>query len=208
MRGIITLILTCLLLISSGCIKDSLPGEPLPDTEAFKNEFTREFIKSDEETEDGFYTFESKTKGYKMLFPVNATISTMDYEQIKSSYEALSYSEDVDEEGISYFMTANFEDSSDTNDVQINLEILSNVSGYEGEYNEYTSAEKTIYFGEKRNEEDGYYSYLAYIKSDVFNKAVSLTYNSNCLDGGNSCELPGPGEKEKIKRIVESVEFK
>ncbi|MGD6793957.1 hypothetical protein [Metabacillus indicus] len=208
MRGILTLTLTCLFFISSGCSKNSLPVEPLPNTEAFKNEFTREFMKSDEETEDGFYTFESKTKGYTMLFPVNAVISTMDYEQIKSSYEALSYNEDIDEENISYFMTVNFEDSSDTDDIQINLGILSDVSGYEGDYKEYRSGEKTIYFGEKRNEEDGYYSYIAYIKSDISNKAVSLTYNSNCLDGGNSCELPGSGEKEKINRIVESVEFK
>ncbi|MGP1909421.1 hypothetical protein ACTSEZ_14750 [Metabacillus sp. JX24] len=106
-----------------------------------------------------------------------------------------------------YFMTANFEDSSDTDDIQINLGILSDVSGYEGDYKEYTSGEKTIYFGEERNEEEGYYSYIAYIKSDGSNKAVSLTYNSNCLDGGNSCELPGSEEQEKIKRIVESVEF-
>ncbi|WP_051865550.1 hypothetical protein [Metabacillus indicus] len=208
MRGIITLILTCLLLISSSCSKDSLPRERLPDTEAFKNEFTRGFMASAEETEDGYYTFESKTNGYTMLFPVNATISTMDYEQIKTAYEALSYSEDVDDENISYFMTVNFENSSDTDDIQINLGILSDVSGYEGDYKKYTNADKTIYFGEKRNEEDGYYLYIAYIKSDISNKAVSLTYNSNCLDDGNSCELPGLSEKEKIKRIVESVELK
>ncbi|WP_411334194.1 hypothetical protein ACK1LH_20575 [Metabacillus indicus] len=208
MRGIITLTLTCLLLISSGCSKDSLPGDRLPDTEAFKNEFTREFMKSDEETEDGFYTFESKTKGYTMLFPVNAKISTMDYEQIKSSYEALSYSEEVDKESISYFMTVNFEDSLDTDDIQINLGILSDVSGYEGDYKEYKSSEKTIYFGEKRNEENGYYSYVAYIASDGSNKAVSLNYHSRCTNKETSCELPGPGEKEKINRIVESVEFK
>ncbi|MEK3806748.1 hypothetical protein MHB63_09435 [Bacillus sp. FSL H8-0547] len=207
-KKFIKLNLAIMLIVTAGCGTDSDKTEKqksIPETEAFKNEFTREFMKSTEETVDGFYTFESKTKGYTMLFPVNAIISTMDYEQIKTSYEALSYSEDVDEENISYFMTVNFEDSSDTDDIQI---ILSDVSGYEGEYNEYTRAKKTIYFGEKRNEEDGYYSYIAYIKSDASNKAVSLTYNSNCLDGGNSCELPGPGEREKIKKILESVEFK
>ncbi|MGP1909424.1 hypothetical protein ACTSEZ_14765 [Metabacillus sp. JX24] len=214
MKRILQVYILVLLAVTGGCGMNSEQGSgrvnqnSLPETRAFKDEFTREFMKSTEEAEDGFYTFESKTKGYTMLFPVNAEISTMDYEQIKSSYEALSYSEKVDKENISYFMTVNFEDSSDTDDIQINLGILSDVSGYGGDYKEYTSGEKTIYFGEKRNGEDGYYSYVAYINSDVSDKAVSLNYHSRCLDKGTSCELPGPGEKEKIKRIAESIEFK
>ncbi|WP_203289220.1 hypothetical protein [Metabacillus sp. cB07] len=213
MKKVLLLCLTTMLAFTGGCgmskEKDNgkVEQQSMPETEAFKDEFTREFMKSTEETEEGFYTFESKTRGYTMLFPINAIISTMDYEQIKTAYEALSYSEDVDDENISYFMTVIFENSSDTDDIQINLGILSDVSGYEGDYKKYTSAEKTIYFGEKRNEEDGYYSYIAYIKSDVSNKAVSLTYNSNCLDDGNSCELPGLSEKEKIKKIVDSINF-
>ncbi|KEZ49282.1 hypothetical protein [Metabacillus indicus] len=214
MKRIVQFYILIFLAVTGGCGMNSEQGnervnqESLPETRAFKDEFTREFMKSTEETEDGFYTFKSKTKGYTMLFPVNAEISTMDYEQIKSSYEALSYSEKVHKENISYFMTVNFEDSSDTDDIQINLGILSDVSGYEGDYKEYTSGEKTIYFGEKRNEEDGYYSYAAYVTSDGSNKAVSLNYHSRCLDKGTSCELPGPGEKEKIKRIAESLKFK
>ncbi|MEK3806751.1 hypothetical protein MHB63_09450 [Bacillus sp. FSL H8-0547] len=213
MKRILQFYILIFLAVTGGCGMNSEQGnekvdqESLPETRAFKDEFTRGFMKSTEETEDGFYTFESKTKGYTMLFPVNAKISTMDYEQIKISFEALSYSEKIDKENISYFMTANFEDSSDTDDIQINLEILSDVSGYEGVYKEYTSGEKTIYFGEKRNEEDGYYSHVAYITSDESNKAVSLNYHSRCINKGTSCELPGPGEKEKIKRIAESVEF-
>ncbi|WP_203289226.1 hypothetical protein [Metabacillus sp. cB07] len=214
MKRILQFYILIFLAVTGGCGMNSEQGnerinqESLPETRAFKDEFTREFMKSTEETEEGYYTFKSKTKGYTMLFPINAEISTMDYEQIKSSYEALSYSEKVDKENISYFMTVNFEDSSDTDDIQINLGILSDVSGYEGGYKEYTSGKKTIYFGEKRNEEDGYYSYVAYITSDESNKAVSLNYHSRCLDKGTSCELPGPEEKEKIKKIVESVEFK
>ncbi|MGP1909420.1 hypothetical protein ACTSEZ_14745 [Metabacillus sp. JX24] len=104
-KKFIKLNLAIMLTLTAGCGTDSAgkaeKQEYIPETEAFKNEFTREFMKSTEETVDGFYTFESKTKGYTMLFPVNAIISTMDYEQIKTSYEALSYSEDVDEEDIS-----------------------------------------------------------------------------------------------------------
>jgi len=214
LKRIVQFYILIFLAVTGGCGMNSEQGnervnqESLPETRAFKDEFTREFMKSTEETEDGFYTFESKTKGYTMLFPVDAEISTMDYEQIKRSYEALSYSEKVDKENISYFMTVNFEDSSYTDDIQINLGILSDVSGYEGDYKEYTSSEKTIYFGEKRNEDDGYYSYAAYITSDGSNKAVSLNYHSRCLNKETSCELAGPGEKEKIKRIAESIEFK
>jgi len=63
-------------LILGGCdgmdAKKQNAEEKLPDTIAFQDEFTREFIKSPEEVEDGYYLFESKTGGYTMLFPVNA----------------------------------------------------------------------------------------------------------------------------------------
>ncbi|OHR73236.1 hypothetical protein HMPREF3291_20040 [Bacillus sp. HMSC76G11] len=58
----------------------------MPETEAIIDEFTREFMASSKEVEEGYYTFQSKTKGYTMLFPENAKISSGDYEQIENSY--------------------------------------------------------------------------------------------------------------------------
>ncbi|MEC0665844.1 lipoprotein YvcA, partial [Priestia flexa] len=43
--------------------------EEFPNTRALQDEFTRDMIKSTKETEKGYYTLESKTGVYEMLFP-------------------------------------------------------------------------------------------------------------------------------------------
>ncbi len=76
-KQFIKLNLAFMLTLTAGCGTDSAgkaeKQEFIPKTKAFKDDFTSEFIKSPDETEDGYYTFVSKTKGYTMLFPVNAT---------------------------------------------------------------------------------------------------------------------------------------
>lgn len=64
-------------------IQDADPKD-LPDTIAMQDDFTREFMASAEEIEEGYYLFESKTAGYTMLYPVNSKQSKMSYEKKKT----------------------------------------------------------------------------------------------------------------------------
>ncbi|MGM9949956.1 MAG: hypothetical protein ACI33P_07500 [Lysinibacillus sp.] len=41
---------------------------------ALQDDFTKEFIPSTEEAEEGYYTFESGVGGYTTLYPVNAVM--------------------------------------------------------------------------------------------------------------------------------------
>src|SRR5690625_7923114 len=78
------LLMFLVLLLMGGCknmknnqdLQDADPKD-LPDTIAMQDEFTREFMSSAEEEEEGYYLFESKTGGYTMLYPVNSKQSKM-----------------------------------------------------------------------------------------------------------------------------------
>ncbi|WHZ57784.1 hypothetical protein [Metabacillus hrfriensis] len=214
MKKIIQLSLVLMLIFTGGCgmskekENGKIDASSMADTEAFKDEFTREFLTSNEEVEEGYYTFQSKTKGYTMLFPENAKISSGDYEQIENTYEALSFSENLNEENITYFISTNFEESSHAGNISLNTKILSRVSGYDGEYSKYELNDKTIYFGEKQNNDKGFYSYIAYIKSNNTDKGIRFIYNGRCLDRDQSCELSPSNIRGKIKKITDSIKFK
>ena len=47
----------------------------IPDTIAYKDDFTRKYLNSNKEVIKGFYLFKSMTEGYTMYFPVNAKVS-------------------------------------------------------------------------------------------------------------------------------------
>ena len=56
-----------------------IDAQKLPDTVALQDDFTREFIASPEEVEEGYYLFESKTGGYTMWYPKNAKLDQTFY---------------------------------------------------------------------------------------------------------------------------------
>jgi hypothetical protein len=202
----IILLLTIVLGMTSGCGM-SIDQEPLPESRAFKDEFTREFIKSTEETEEGYYTFESKTKGYTMLFPENGKISMGDYEQIDTSYEALSFAEKIDQDNVTYFITINFEETSHAKNTSMFTKQLSAATGYSGEYTPYKLEDKTIYYGEHTDSDSGLYFYNAYIFSNESDKGIRFVFSGRCIDEPKSCE-PSPSViKDRIKRVTESITF-
>src|SRR5699024_7716541 len=53
--------------------------EDLPNVEAFNDEFTRNFLKSVEETEEEFSPFLAGTGQYKMVFPAGGVIDEIWY---------------------------------------------------------------------------------------------------------------------------------
>ncbi|KPB04291.1 hypothetical protein AAV98_12875, partial [Bacillus sp. CHD6a] len=55
--------------------------EDVPDTVAFQDEFTKDFLQSSEEVVEGHYLFKSRTDGYTVLFPVNASMDKAVYER-------------------------------------------------------------------------------------------------------------------------------
>ncbi|WP_282033610.1 hypothetical protein [Metabacillus indicus] len=213
MKKTILLSLTIMLAFTGGCgmtkEKDNgkVEQQSMPETEAFKDEFTREFMKSTEETEEGYYTFESKTKGYTMLFPRDAIVSTGDYESVKDQFESLSFGEKLIDEKISYFIKVTYEDNSSTRDIDTKLELLSNGAEYKGEYQKVVKGDYIIYLSDDGPKNLEYYYYLAYIKSATSDKAIRFTYFSNCIVEEKSCELVTNKVKERTNFILDSIKF-
>src|SRR5690625_7503619 len=66
-------------------------SETLPKGKAFEDDFTREFIASEKEVEDGYYEFKSKTGMYTMLLLRNAIMTKMVYQILSDTTETLEY---------------------------------------------------------------------------------------------------------------------
>src|SRR5690625_3949211 len=90
-----------LIILLGGCQVDKdetstnpteIDKEDLPDVHAFEDEFTRKFLQSTEETEEGFYPFLSKTKRYKMDFPAGGVIDDRMYSVKENVHEEVTIS--------------------------------------------------------------------------------------------------------------------
>lgn len=185
-----------------------------PQTAAYQDEFTRQFITSQEETEEGYYTFKSITDGYTMLFPVNAIMDGSYYQKRFSEFEIFQIGEINEKENHSYFIIGDYYDRGATWRIDANLSILigSEQSLTPESFEKYTVGKNDVYYAEFRDDinenENGYYwVFLCYVKDQESDKALSLTYNSTCLSETEKCNLNVDEERERAKKIFHSVRF-
>ncbi|MDL4842637.1 hypothetical protein [Aquibacillus rhizosphaerae] len=201
--------LIIIMVILGGC---QLKEAKLPETKAFQDEFTREFMDSTEEVKDGYYLFRSKTEGYTMLFPKNAVISKRSYERNKSPFESITF-EDYSKKENYYFkydvsFTSYGEDS-----IENSLEILSDSLDYSGDFKKITDENKLIYYAKKKqnfeadNRSRTVYFFLSYIVPKGGSVGIEYTYSASCYDELNSvCDVK-PEEEKKALMLMKSVEF-
>ncbi|KEZ48958.1 hypothetical protein [Metabacillus indicus] len=218
-KQFIKLNLAFMLTLTAGCGTDSAgkaeKQEFTPETKAFKDDFTREFIKSPDETEDGYYTFVSKTKGYTMLFPVNATISSAAHDYQEDYFETYNFGESVDEENLSRYFTVTYEDKPSTRDIEFNLELLTEHTGYESEFKEIRALDNVIYYGKGNKElthnETGkkvmFYGYFGYIQSPKDHKGLHFFYQTTCRKADKPCEVNEQVEEERALLMMKSIQF-
>ncbi|MEK3806757.1 hypothetical protein MHB63_09480 [Bacillus sp. FSL H8-0547] len=221
MKKIILLSLTIMLAFTGGCgmtkEKDNgkVDQQSMPETEAFQDEFTREFMKSTEETEEGYYTFESKTKGYTMLFPVNAKIASTAYDSQDDFFETYNFGESVDDKNLSRYITVTYEDKPSTKDIKFNLELLSEHTGYDTDFREIKAGDNIIFYskGKKElthketNKKVKFYSYFAYVQSQKSEKGIQFFYQTTCKKATDSCEIIDKDEEEKALLMMKSINF-
>jgi len=186
--------------------------EKLPDTTAFQDEFTREFIKSPEEMEDGYYLFESKTGGYTMSFPVNAKMDNMYYERNENYFETLIFGESIENENKDYVVEITFSEKGNTEWIESNLELLAASVKYNGDFKKYKNNNNDIYYAEttiKFNEQENgtNFVYLSFVNSRDSYKSIRFAYISKCLSDTQNCILETEKERAIAKKIVDSIIF-
>jgi len=138
--GILFMVLIIILL--GGCQVDKdetstnpseIAKEDLPDVHAFNDTFTRDFLQSTEETEEGFYPFLSKTKKYKMDFPAGGVIDNRMYSVKENVHEEVTISiEDDTGFGMHVIYYSNHTEERLTEDLNRFKKRL----GYDGDFEE------------------------------------------------------------------------
>lgn len=208
--------LVVMTLLLGGCTTNVGDGEKTkestylrPETPAFKDDFTREFMNSTEEVQEGYYRFKSKTDGYTMLFPVNAKMSALEYGLDQDIFESFSFGEQVKGENLAFYYKMTYEDKPITKNIDINLKSLSRYAGYDGDYNTFEYKNKTYYYATdvSKDGETTYYSYLSYIKSNKSDKALSYFVDSTCADNSGNCKMNPKELEEKFLIMMKSVDF-
>ncbi|WP_379751536.1 hypothetical protein [Fictibacillus iocasae] len=178
-------------------------------TKAFQDEYTRDFMKSTKETEEGFYTYESKTGGYSMLFPVNAKLDDMLYVKEKDYFERINFGENT-AENFSYYVRLTYQNKPSMNDLEVQLSILSDEQDYKGRYKE-TNGRKTLikYASEifKTSNGDVAYFTFGFIQSGKNNEqGIKMVYTATCPNEKQKCEI-NQLEEEKAIRLMKSIKF-
>jgi hypothetical protein len=205
------LLLLALILIG-GCEMDSkAQPEKLPDTVAFQDEFTREFMVSPKEVKKGYYLFKSKTGGYTMLYPKNAIMDKMYYEKHENYFEDINFGESNKKENIAYFVRITYENKAITNNIDTNLKLLSNSVNYNGNYTEFQYEDKTFYYAKTEkllsNGKSKAYTFFSYIKSNKSNQGIEFIYGVSCLNFKQKCNIDLTKEEENAKKLIKSIEF-
>ncbi|AQX54703.1 hypothetical protein [Priestia flexa] len=138
--------------------------EELPNTRALQDEFTREMIKSTKEKEKGYYTLESKTGVYEMLFPTGGEIDGIGYTRKGESSEAflagILYNDKTEAQlSVKYTNVL----SNDETGIGYAKELLTNNIGEEMKFDRIDGKEKVTYVAPFTKKNGVLYGYGAYI---------------------------------------------
>jgi len=205
--------LSLVLLLIGGCNQDLEDADPkdLPDTIAMQDDFTREFMASAEEEEEGYYLFESKTGSYTMLYPVNSKQSRSYYEKENDSFEALHFGEGKESANVPYFIQSTYNRGKIADRLSTQFKLLSNATDYDGEYEEIELDDKVIYFAKKsvkvNSDKNNAFDFFGYIKSKDSNQGVRYVYGVTCFDEGDDCDYDFDAIEEEVKQLMMSIEF-
>ena len=131
--------------------------EDLPDVHAFDDTFTRDFLQSTEETEEGFYPFLSKTKKYKMDFPGGGVIDDRMYSVKENVHEEVTVSIE-DDTGISMHVIYFADNTKDL--LKDDLNRFKKRLGYDGDFEEMKQSDRTLYYA--HYERNGFRTYVGY----------------------------------------------
>ena len=177
--------------------------EDLPDVEAFNDEFTRDFLQSVEETEEGFYPFLSGTGKYKMNFPAGGVIDDKMYTNRDNIHEDVPISIEDD---TGFGMSVLYFSDDNKKLLEDNLDAFKTRLGYEGEFEKLEKSNRTIYYANQ--EDDVFRTYAAYILNGKNSGAIEVIYNIDCQDEKEEiCEKNKESDKERALKWIESVEF-
>ena len=182
--------------------------EELPNTRALQDEFTREMIKSTKETEKGYYTLESKTGVYEMLFPAGGGIDGIGYKQNGESSESF-LAGILYEDKSSAELRINYNTilSNDETDIEYAKKFLTKNIGEDMTFERIDVKGKVMYIAPFKMKETGPYGYGAYVHPEEGWEGVEIIYSASCRDKTKPCDPQEETFKKRAYKLISSVEF-
>ncbi|MBN8208901.1 hypothetical protein JI666_09105 [Bacillus sp. NTK071] len=161
---------------------EKVSAEDLPDTRAMQDEFTRSFLKSTEEVEEGYYLFVSGIDRYEMYLPITSIIDERGYstnkgfEQLAIGIEHSSYNIGITIEYISHLKKDNLE---------TNLSLLGSITE-NIDFKKVNQGINDLYYGNFIREED--FGFIAYVQNTKDTGGILISYYIECIESDVSCE--------------------
>ena len=194
---------------SQGESKKATADMKIPDTIAYKDDFTRKYLNSNKEVIKGFYPFNSMTKGYTMQFPVNAKVSQEELALNSDVFETFRFNEVDRKENLVYDYKITYENRPIASNIDLNLALLSRDVGYEGNYEQFDHEGKTYYYAKivKKDKKAITYRYFSYIKSSQSDKAISYVMSFVETDSSENGKPKPEKLEEKFLNMIKSIDF-
>jgi len=177
--------------------------EELPDVHAFDDAFTRKFLQSTEETEEGFYPFLSKTKKYKMDFPGGGVIDDRAYFIKEKGHEEVHISIE-DDTGFGMDVIYYSDDTKEL--LKENLNAFKTRLGYDGGFEKLKQNDRTLYYAHYQGQ--GFDNYIGYVLNGKGDGGIELNLEMDCRDKKKkACKENKQSNKERAIKWMESVQF-
>ena len=196
-----------------------------PNTPAFQDEFTKQFLNAKAETPKGFHLFESWTFKYTILYPENYFMSDGSYyrkkglnsdepdtENVFMRQEGISPKENGMIKGIQLFLKPD-----GNNIIEATMDVmLDKINAPEDtKVEKHKEDDKTVYYVENideyhaEDERTATYFYLYGLIADNKSKqALYFELENACFDSDTKpCEIDFEVEKEMGLKMMKSVEF-
>ena len=222
-RIVVVLVMVIVIIVVASKVWNS---QSMPDTPAFNDDFTKEFLVKDAETPEGYHLFESGTKNYTMLFPENYYMSDGSYyrkkgigsespdtENVYIRQYGISPKENQMIKGIKLFLKP---DGNTVIDATLDV-ILDNINATDNTKVEKLEDEnKTVYYAENIEEyhaDDGsidtYFYYYGFIADSNSKQALYFELEDTCFNSDSKkCEIDFEKEKKMGLEMMKSVKFK
>ncbi|TDL30935.1 hypothetical protein E2R51_16565 [Jeotgalibacillus sp. S-D1] len=188
-----------------------MKNENLPKARVFQDPFTRQFVQSSQEVEQGYYLFESGTRKFEMMIPGEAVMDGIGYSlEGNNDYESfLLYIYHPD--GSLSHLQITFISINDARFIQDYLKITQSHAGEELAFNKTEMEDRDLYFAPAQPNiliDLQRIGYVAYLQNRAGTGGIQIYYDTFC-DKGNavSCEELKAEEKKKIQKLIFSIKF-
>ncbi|WP_078394700.1 hypothetical protein [Shouchella patagoniensis] len=185
--------------------------EPLEQDlgQAAEDEFTREFLVSTEEEEEGFYRMRGELGGFEMLIPKDALISDLLHAIENQKGETLIYTMNNDLEKKQHDVQVMYMGQYPEGTEHNYLNVFKREMGFDGDFSYTEINDLEAHYGSLEYVDDygPVIKYFGYLFSKEKDQAISFVFGAFC-QGEEECVIDLEEESKLAEKIMNSIRLK